>query len=462
VNGSGGCLYTTSFTPSTTPLTAIANTQMLACQSPGFNDNGPSKFTFTRNGDVTVKKFSPLTLSSPYSTTTFGGSAYFDGSGDWLAFPNNAAFAFGSGEFTVELWVYLTGSSGTVVNYSNGQSTNSNFAWELYQTSSTGVSFSVLSGATQYISSSSSFRVNSWNHIAGVRSGNTLTTYVNGIAGGTTVSLSGVTVSNPASSTLKIGSYNNGSAYITGYVSNFRIVKGSAVYTGNFTPPSAPVLTSGSSAPYTSTANVNTTFAAANTGLLCNFTNAGIYDGTMISDFETAGDSKVSSAQSVFGGTAMFFDGTGDYIAAQASPDWALGSNCTVECWIHPTSAPGIARVINNGAVGSAFIDVYYSNGNVGFCNAGYTTATLPLNAWTHLACVLSNGTMKIYFNGVSQALNSTTTGFNLTATAALWLGGISGYSQFFQGYLDDVRITKGFARYTTDFTAPIRAYGGI
>jgi hypothetical protein len=69
---------------------------------------------------------------------------------------------------------------------------------------------------------------------------------------------------------------------------------------------------------------------------------------------------------------------------------------------------------------------------------------------------------MKIYFNGVSQALNSTTTGFNLTATAALWLGGISGYSQFFQGYLDDVRITKGFARYTTDFTAPIRAYGGI
>jgi hypothetical protein len=324
------------------------------------------------------------------------------------------------------------------------------------------VSFSVLSGATQYISSSSSFRVNSWNHIAGVRSGNTLTTYVNGIAGGTTVSLSGVTVSNPASSTLKIGSYNNGSAYITGYVSNFRIVKGSAVYTGNFTPPSAPVLTSGSSAPYTSTANVNTTFAAANTGLLCNFTNAGIYDGTMISDFETAGDSKVSSAQSVFGGTAMFFDGTGDYIAAQASPDWALGSNCTVECWIHPTSAPGIARVINNGAVGSAFIDVYYSNGNVGFCNAGYTTATLPLNAWTHLACVLSNGTMKIYFNGVSQALNSTTTGFNLTATAALWLGGISGYSQFFQGYLDDVRITKGFARYTTDFTAPIRAYGGI
>jgi len=462
VNGSGSCLYTTTFTPSTTPLTAVTNTKILCCQSGSFKDNGPSNFTFTRNGDVTVKKFSPLTLSSPYSTTTFGGSAYFDGAGDWLTIPNNAGFAFGAGDFTIDLWVYITGSSGTVLNYSNGQSTNTNFAWELYQVDATTMQFSVLQGATQYISSSTAFRTYSWNHVACVRNGNTLTTYVNGVAGGTTANLTGVTVSDPASSTLKLCSYGNGSAYVTGYISNLRIVKGSAVYTGNFTPPSAPVLTSGSSAPYTSTANVNTTFAAANTGLLCNFTNAGIYDGTMISDFETAGDSKVSSTQSVFGGTAMYFDGTGDYIAAQASPDWALGANCTVEFWAYPTSAPAVARIVNNGAVGSAFVDVYYSSGVIGFCNAGYTSNTLPLNTWTHVACVLNSGTSKIYFNGQSQALTGSTTGFNITATAALWVGGISGYSQFYQGYLDDVRVTKGYARYTTNFTVPTRAYAGI
>jgi hypothetical protein len=454
VNGSGSCLYTTTFTPSTTPLTAIANTQILACQSNRLKDNGPSLFTFTKTGDVAVKKFSPLTLSSAYSPATFGGSAYYDGTGDSLASPQNSTFNLSTGDWTIEAWYYsfsilsqsarymtFTPSSGAVYGVLPG---NNAFILNQFGTSSP-------------ISTSIPPTLYAWQHIALVKSGSTTTLYINGVAGG-----SGTVSWVNADTTIFFGGNTGSYAYdYSGYISGARVVKGTAVYTGNFTPPIAPVLTSGSSAPYTNTANVNTTFAAANTALLCNFTNAGIYDGTMISNFETAGDSKVSSTQSKFGGSAMFFDGTGDYIAAQASPDWALGSNCTVECWIHPTSAPGTARVINNGVSGSG-IDIYYSSGRIGFCDAGYTTATLPLNTWTHIACVLNNGTMKIYFNGVSQALNSTTTGFNLTATAALWVGGISGYSQFFQGYLDDVRITKGFARYTTDFTVPTRAFAGI
>jgi hypothetical protein len=135
----------------------------------------------------------------------------------------------------------LTGTSGTVANYSNGQSSNSNFSWELYQPSATSIQFSVLSGATQYSASSAVFVTNAWRHIAGVRNGNTLTIYVNGVAGATTVSVTGVTVSEPAGSTLKLGSYGNGSGYITGYMSNLRIVKGTAVYTSTFTPSTTPL-----------------------------------------------------------------------------------------------------------------------------------------------------------------------------------------------------------------------------
>jgi hypothetical protein len=82
-----------------------------------------------------------------------------------------------------------------------------------------------------------------------------------------------------------------------GYISNYRFVKGRAVYTSNFVPPIAPVT------------------AVANTSLLCNFTNAGIIDNAMMNNLETLGDAKISTVQSKYGGSSMFFDGTGDYLS---------------------------------------------------------------------------------------------------------------------------------------------------
>jgi hypothetical protein len=206
--------------------------------------NGVALYT----GTFTVPA-SPLSLTQSAGTNivaltalpTNGNSVYFDGTGDWLTLANNAAFVFAAGDFTVELWVFLTSTSGTVANYSNGQSSNSNFSWELYQVSATTIQFSVLSGATQYSASSAVFVTGAWRHIACVRNGNTLTIYVNGVAGATTVSVTGVTVSEPSGSTLKLGSYGNGSGYITGYMSNLRIVKGTAVYTSAFTPSTTPL-----------------------------------------------------------------------------------------------------------------------------------------------------------------------------------------------------------------------------
>ena len=454
INGTG--LYTTAFTPSTTPLTAVANTQILTCQSNRFVDNSGNNYTPTNNGDISVKKFNPFNLPSSYSTTTFGGSGYFDGTGDYLTVPYISGFDIPlNTAFTLECWVYTTTNNTFVVANRNWPYGGSGPTWAFYLNSGITPSWGIAgTGVNTYemITSSISGNYGAWNHYVWTRDGgNVCRIFVNGIQGASRTDGQALT---SASGAVYIGvSSNLASPYATGNMSNMRFVSGMAVYTGNFTPPSAPVSTSGSPAPYASTANVNTTFAAANTALLCNFTNAGIYDSTMINDFETAGDSKVSSTQSKFGGTSMYFDGTGDYIAAPASSDWALGSNCTVEFWAYPTSAPATARIINNGSAGSAFVDVYYSSGSIGFCNAGYTSNTLPLNTWTHVACVLRNGTSTIYFNGVSQALTGTTTGFDLTATAALWVGGISGYNQYYQGYLDDVRITKGYARYTSNFT---------
>jgi hypothetical protein len=164
-----------------------------------------------------------------------GYSVLFDGTGDQLTAPNNAAFDFGTGDITIECWVYLTGTSGSIINYSNGQASNSNFAWEIYQNSATSIQATILSGATAYIATATFF-TNRWVHVAGVRNGNTWNIYINGVAGGSPQNVTGVIVTSPASSTVKISGYNNATGMITGYVSNVRVNK-SALYTAAFTPP---------------------------------------------------------------------------------------------------------------------------------------------------------------------------------------------------------------------------------
>jgi len=101
-------VYTTTFTPPTAPLTAIANTTLLTCQSNRFVDNSTNNFTVTPSGNTSVQRFNPFGASTAYSTGVIGGSGYFDGSGDYLACGSQSAYAFGTGDFTLNVWVYLT------------------------------------------------------------------------------------------------------------------------------------------------------------------------------------------------------------------------------------------------------------------------------------------------------------------------------------------------------------------
>jgi hypothetical protein len=210
---------TSNITLPTAPLTSTANTvALLNATNAGIYDAAAKNYLETV-GDAQVS-----TTQAKFGTT----SMKFDGTGDQIVFPNSSNFDFGTGNFTIECWLYLTGTTGSIINYSNGQSSNSNFAFELYQSSSTGIQFSIFQGTTQYVASSTGFSINAWNYVAAVRNGNTMTIYVNGTAGGTTATVTGVTMNNPASSTLKVSGYNNATGMITGYVDELRITKGYA------------------------------------------------------------------------------------------------------------------------------------------------------------------------------------------------------------------------------------------
>jgi hypothetical protein len=174
------------------------------------------------------------------TTSTYGGS--FNGSTQYLTVAPNAAFNMGSGDFTIEAWVYFTASGRQTITTqcdSGGTNTSTSFFFE--RNASGYLNLSVCSGGTAYPATGTTvIPTNQWVHVAGVRSGNTTYCYLNGILQAT-ASVTGVTI-NSSAYNLQISGYGTSTANVlSGYISNFRIVKGTAVYTSGFTPPTSPL-----------------------------------------------------------------------------------------------------------------------------------------------------------------------------------------------------------------------------
>jgi len=165
--------------------------------------------------------------------TSIGGSGLF-GTNNTFQIPINSAFTYGTGDFTVEWWSYQTGTSGVQGIWRN--STNdSTFAlgfWTVTQGSGNlVVTFGNGAGGNLTLSSNSTIASNTWHHYAVVRNGNLFKLYIDGTAQTSTFTSS---ISIPAQ--VGIMQVGNAGGQYQGYITNFRIVKGTAVYTSNFKP----------------------------------------------------------------------------------------------------------------------------------------------------------------------------------------------------------------------------------
>jgi hypothetical protein len=448
----GTALYTSTFTPSTTPLTAVSGTSLLTCQSNRFIDNSSNNFAITATGTPSVQRFSPFDPAAAYSTSVIGGSGYFSGSSQNLSVANNTALNLSSGNFTLEAWVYWNGvnSTGRVFDKDGvAASTYPSYALGL---NGSGVIYAIVGNGSanayfQIVTSSTSMPSNSWVHLAFVKNGTTLTIYQNGV-NVASATQSGTIVD--GGKPLLIG-YSTGQAanvYWSGFISNARIVKGTAVYTANFTPPTAPVT------------------AITNTQLLTDFTNAGIFDNAMMNDLVTVGDAQVSTAVVKFGTGSMKFDGTGDWLTFIDTPNVQLGTgNFTIEGWVYLSALGSVRGFFSKGTSTTGIsLGVNASNQLVFSYTASSLTATtaLVISTWYHVAVVrngTATGNVKIYLNGTADATSGGAINDNFNQTSIGYIGADRTGASPMNGYIDDLRISKGLARYTANFTAPTAAF---
>ena len=222
------------FIPAKETLTAISGTSFLTAHAATITDGSSNSLSITSQGDPTVSDFAPAQGMK---------SVHFDGN-DYLQIADGTYKTFGSDNWTIEAWVYPTEVGTGFGNYIWGDTASSGAT----NTSSTAVNYNSSGKFNAYITvagptiltltaSNLITPINKWYKIALVREGNTFTLFVDGTVGATATNSNSVIDSGQILTVGRTGAYN-GLNFI-GYVSNYRIVKGTALYTNSFTAPTA-------------------------------------------------------------------------------------------------------------------------------------------------------------------------------------------------------------------------------
>jgi hypothetical protein len=271
-------------------------------------------------------------------------------------------------------------------------------------------------------------------------------------------------------SNLYVGSYPSGTPkdFFYGNFQDVRVTKGVARYTSNFTPPTQP---------FQSLSVRDPQFNAVSLLLKGDGVDGSttIFDSSPTPKTVTAvGDAQISTAQSKFGGSSLKFDGTGDYLTSTANSAFDFGSgDYTIELWVKLTSASNYGGIVGKGQIGVVNSTVYslefnntsnavslWIGNNTPPAFGSYvitgTTNVRTSATWTHLAVSRSGNNTRLFVNGTQEG-STYTTAYTITDGNPLYIGGsfYAPTTNNINGYIDDFRITKGVARYTSNFTPP-------
>ena len=415
-------LSTSNITVPTSPLAVPGNGLLTLQSSRHVNLVQNTSATVTASGVVSVMPFHPFGVTpSEFTNSSVFNSAYFSASTDWMVVPRTPNPIFGTGDFTMEAWVYpISRASTSPVVFSNYINANYNDSFGLFAGhTSVPAKWSVLlSGGTApnfgfpQLISDSLINFNQWSHVAVSRKGNTTTLYVNGRADGyiSTSTPSTQLVEGNGPYTVIGNSWDGSSSFFNGYISNVRTVAGTSVYDIPLYPPST------------------------------------YFNGSNYINLTTATQFPASASN-----TAYTF-GTGNF---------------TVEFWVRfervDTQFTGIIgsqdfnwiAIQLNESVNQR-ITVWLGNPN----NGSPWGATIQGNTvyvadrWYHFALVRNSGTVSIYVDGVLDISTTFATAMSapLGANGGIGIGRSQLVARMMRGWLRDVRIAAN-AVYTGNFT---------
>lgn len=194
----------------------------------------------------------------------------------------------------------------------------------------------------------------------------------------------------------------------------------------------------------------------------------------------TVKNAKIDSAQYRFAPTSGYFDGASDLsvygtmITTPDNADFAMGSDAfTVDFWMKLAASTASMRICGQGGdtVSDTSIAVFFDSskyiyGRAALGSTAYNAVSndpyTDTTNWVHIALVRNVDTLTLYLNGVSQTTKGTFSGSTNDATGLWTIGAWSSVATggFFNGWIDEFRISKGIARWTANFTPPTSPYG--
>ena len=446
----------TAITPDTggpsARLTAVTGTSLLACHLPYFADGSSSARTITVSGNPETRPVGPYNYPEEYSEANNGGSIYFstadnvDGS-----YITAGSYTLGT-TATINFWMYPTESTqkGSIID-SNGAG-NSQNEFLLYFNPTLYMEMRDSSATYKFINSNLTFPYKVWTYVSLVREGDYIKFYFNGV-----LKYSEYVGTGQFPFTLGHTSYIGRRRYsdtfspysywpYVGYLSDIQFIGGTAVTPTPSTVPTAPLSSSG-------------------TSLHIKGTDAHVIDKSQGNNLKLVGNSAASTTQAKFSSTAsVYFDGNGDELRTPPSDLFSYGSgDFTWEFWMNPSSQDTYNYIITQGSSGSGTngLGLYLQGGVLKVWRTGAAiiigTTSISNNTWYHVALARQGTNLRLFLDGSLEA-STTNSGNILTgSTYGVVLGRWTEINdgKYYHGYLQDVRITKGLARYTANFTPP-------
>ena len=432
-------------------------------------NDGDTLFADAASGHTITDTGNPehsIAVGNPF--TGDDKSIYWDGSSYGLETDSSTDFALGTDDFTIEFWFNAEFSTSWPLPIASSDTSYGPF---IYITASKYIAIYQGSNTSKWQSPSNTVKENQWQHFVYCRKTISGTTYNRVWVDGTEISpSSGSTTGDwsygTSAQSIKIAAANYN--YLKGYLHDVRIIKGTAAYWGSGTNGAGDI-----------TVPTEKLTAVTNTKLLIQPTpssdsswsdidKSGVSGRTISHSNSVAyADPTASTAyEAAAKSSAMHFDGSGDYLTTESTSDLRFGTgDFTAECWFNPSQVANTWEPLlaSENYPSDASWVLYQKAAGIYFrCDDNGTYLTieeaglLTTGTWHHVAAVRSSGNVTVYLDGSPIDSTKDYSSYNLDNDNGVAIG--YSYSSVgpFNGYIFDARITKGTARYTSDFSSSL------